>query len=63
MKAIEHRAGMEPDYDFETYVINKKIPSQSLSNHFSDGIQFHNNLVLSFLNMAPSFFYEGQQQV
>lgn len=63
MKAIGYRAGMEPGYDFGTYAMNKKIPSQSLSNHFSGGIQFHNNLGLSFLNMAPSFFYERQQQV
>lgn len=54
---------MKRGYDFGTYAMNKKIKLEQLSEHFSNGILFHNQLGLSFLEVAPAFFRERQQQV
>lgn len=58
MKAIGYWAGMESGYDFGIYAMYREISSERLSEHFSHGIQFHNKIGLSFLNMAPAFFRE-----
>lgn len=49
---------MEEGYDFDMYGINKQIKSERLSEHFSNGILFHNQLKLSFFKMAPAFAQE-----